>query len=466
MSGSAAAVVALPHGRVPPHNLDAERSLLGGILLDSQAFADVLEHLKPEDFYRDAHRKVFEAMCELFGKSQPIDRITVKDQLTSLGAFEAVGGDEFIDLLDKIVPTAANLAYYAKIIHEKALARRLIEAASAIAQLGYEQHGDVADFADECERRIFAVTEQRTAQSFVHLKPVIAATFKTIQSLYERQEEITGIPTGFADLDRITSGFQPGDLVILAARPSMGKTGCALNVATHVGCRAQFQQKACGVGIFSLEMSKEQLVMRMLSSEARVDSQRIRTGKLIESDWAKLAQAAGILADANIHIDDSPGVSALELRAKCRRLFARYENTDQPVRLIIVDYLQLMRGNERIDNREQQIAEISRSLKALAKELAIPILALSQLNRSLEKRPDKRPMMSDLRESGSLEQDADTILFIYREEVYEKEKEDAKGKAEIIIGKQRNGPIGTAELAFIHEHTRFENLAREYMSRG
>jgi replicative DNA helicase len=451
---------------VPPHNLDAERSLLGGILLDSQAFADVLEHLKPEDFYRDAHRKVFEAMCELFGKSQPIDRITVKDQLTSLGAFEAVGGDEFIDLLDKIVPTAANLAWYAKIIHEKALARRLIEAASAIAQLGYEQHGDVADFADECERRIFAVTEQRTAQSFVHLKPVIAATFKTIQSLYERQEEITGIPTGFADLDRITSGFQPGDLVILAARPSMGKTGCALNVATHVGCRAQFQQKACGVGIFSLEMPKEQLVMRMLSSEARVDSQRIRTGKLIESDWAKLAQAAGVLADANIHIDDSPGVSALELRAKCRRLFARYENTDQPIRLIIVDYLQLMRGNERIDNREQQIAEISRSLKALAKELAIPILALSQLNRSLEKRPDKRPMMSDLRESGSLEQDADTILFIYREEVYEKEKEDAKGKAEIIIGKQRNGPIGTAELAFIHEHTRFENLAREYMSRG
>jgi replicative DNA helicase len=466
VSGSAAAVVALPHGRVPPHNLDAERSLLGGILLDSQAFPDVLEHLKPEDFYRDAHRKVFEAMCELFGKSQPIDRITVKDQLTSLGAFEAVGGDEFIDLLDKIVPTAANLAYYAKIIHEKALARRLIEAASAIAQLGYEQHGDVSDFADECERRIFAVTEQRTAQSFVHLKPVIAATFKTIQSLYERQEEITGIPTGFADLDRITSGFQPGDLVILAARPSMGKTGCALNVATHVGCRAQFQQKGCGVGIFSLEMPKEQLVMRMLSSEARVDSQRIRTGKLIESDWAKLAQAAGVLADANIHIDDSPGVSALELRAKCRRLFARYENTDQPIRLIIVDYLQLMRGNERIDNREQQIAEISRSLKALAKELAIPILALSQLNRSLEKRPDKRPMMSDLRESGSLEQDADTILFIYREEVYEKEKEDAKGKAEIIIGKQRNGPIGTAELAFIHEHTRFENLAREYMSRG
>jgi replicative DNA helicase len=789
-----ASVVPLPHGRVPPHNLDAERSLLGGILLDSQAFAEVVEVVRPEEFYRDAHRKVFEAMAALFGKGQPIDRITVKDELTSLGAFEAVGGDEFIDLLDKIVPTAANLAYYARIVHEKALARRLIEAASTIAQLGYEQHGDVGEFADECERRIFAVTEQRTAVSFVHVKPIIAQTFKNLEELYERQEEITGIPTGFADLDRLTSGFQPGDLVILAARPSMGKaqpldapvltpsgfvpmgrikagslvigsegkphrvlaifpqgrkpvfrvrftdgavveccdehlwstatpgegghrsvkplweirrtlrvpaepevlnhrvptvaavelaaredplllapyllglflggagfqslearredeaassaepdvvsvdglavsvprrdgpaprfsatrlvlehyglhglssaetfipeeylhagladrldllrgivdaggevvtaaggraleltcsssrladgiswlarslggiaardecpgirvrlwfengvvpvgaqnhlsrwnaagggfagrfiesvepagtkpcqcilvdsedhlyvtsdfvlthnTACCLNIATHVGCRAQYQKKRCGVGIFSLEMPKEQLVMRMLSSEARVDSQRIRTGKLIESDWAKLANAAGVLADANIHIDDTPAISALELRAKCRRLFSKYEETDQPIRLIVIDYLQLMRGNERIDNREQQIAEISRSLKALAKELHVPVLALSQLNRSLEKRPDKRPMMSDLRESGSLEQDSDTILFIFREEVYEKDKEEVKGVAEIIIGKQRNGPIGTANLAFIHEHTRFENLAREYTPAG
>jgi len=604
---------------VPPHNLDAEKSLLGGVLLDSQAFAEVVEIVRTEEFYRDAHRKVFEAMSALFGKGQPIDRITVKDELTALGAFDAVGGDEFIDLLDKIVPTAANLAYYAKIIHEKALARRLIEAASTIAQLGYEQHGDVGEFADECERRIFAVTEQRNAVSFVHVKPIIAATFKTIEALYERQEEITGIPTGFADLDRMTSGFQPGDLVILAARPSMGKTSLCLNLATHVGCRGQYQKKRCGVGIFSLEMPKEQLVMRMLASEARVDSQRIRTGKLIESDWAKLAQAAGVLADANIHIDDTPAVSVLELRAKCRRLYAKYEESDQPVRLIIVDYLQLMRGNERIDSREQQISEISRSLKALAKELGIPVLALSQLNRSLEKRPDKRPLMSDLREcvtgetlvclangrrspildlvgttprvlamspdgriveadsdqvwlvgrravfdvrlgsgrklratskhriytrggwkqvgelelsdgvalaravvadcalppnrdalaraatsdlfwdrvlavqpageeevfdltvpgpaswladgivshnSGAIEQDADTILFIFREEVYEKDKEDVKGVAELIIGKQRNGPIGTANLAFIHEHTRFENLAREYTPSG
>ncbi|HET7786068.1 MAG TPA: replicative DNA helicase [Myxococcales bacterium] len=892
-----ASVVSLPHGRVPPHNLDAEKSLLGGILLDSQAFAEVVEVVRADEFYRDAHRKVFEAMSVLFGKGQPIDRITVKDELTAQGAFEAVGGDEFIDLLDKIVPTAANLAYYAKIVHEKALARRLIEAASTIAQLGYEQHGEVGDFADECERRIFAVTEQRNTVSFEAVKPVIARVFKNIEALYERQEEITGIPSGFADLDRLTSGFQPGDLVILAARPSMGKaqpldapvltpagyvpmgeiqpgslvigrdgkphrvlavfpqgdkeifrvqftdggraeccdehlwstttrtesrrpggegsvkslaeirrtlhvageperlnhrvptvapvefgpreralllppyllglllgdgsfrgvtirfdgaeadvhqrlrdqlpvedtvtrdgltarvhrrreepthqmhglltalaafepgmrgpsirelceatetpypnvvhgrlvslrakglvewepnrtrsvrltdagrrraaescppplrrsstrlalehygldglsskekfipedylyaavterldllrglldtdghvivpggqaveftttsprladgvvwlvrslggivsrrekttsyeylgeqrtgapatrlrfwfangivpvssekhlsrwrtgpgkfvgrfiesaepigkkpcqcilidsedhlyvtsdfvvthnTACVLNITTHVGCRAQYQGKRCGVGMFSLEMPKEQLVMRMLASEARVDSQRIRTGRLIESDWAKLAQAAGVLADANIHIDDTPAVSALELRAKCRRLFARYEGTDQPIRLIVVDYLQLMRGNERIDSREQQISEISRSLKALAKELAIPVVALSQLNRSLEKRPDKRPLMSDLRESGAIEQDADTIMFIYREEVYEKDKEDVKGVAEIIIGKQRNGPIGTANLAFIHEHTRFENLARDYTPGG
>ena len=461
-----ATLVSVPHGRVPPHNLDAERSLLGGILLDNQSFPDVLETLKPEDFYRDPHRKVFEAMCALSAKSQPVDRITVKDELTAMGAFDNVGGDDFIDLLDKIVPTAANLVYYARIVRDKAISRRLIEAASGIVQIGYEQHGDVAEFADECERRIFAVTEQKATQSFVHVKPIIVDAFKAIESLYERQEEITGIATGFADLDRLTSGFQPGDLVVLAARPSMGKTAFCLNIATHVGCRATFRGKKCGVGVFSLEMPKEQLVMRMLASEARVDSQRIRTGKLVESDFAKLAQAAGVLAEANIHIDDTPSVSALELRAKCRRLFAKFENTEQPIRLIIIDYLQLMRGNERIDSREQQISEISRSLKGLAKELGIPVLALSQLNRSLEKRPDKRPMMSDLRESGAIEQDADTIMFIYREEVYEKEKEDVKGVAEIIIGKQRNGPIGTANTAFLHEFTRFENLARDYVPSG
>jgi len=962
------APIAVPGGRIPPQNLDAERSVLGGVLLDNAALNEILELLKPEDFYRDAHRKVFEAMCALSSRGEPIDRVTLKDELTALGAYEAVGGEDFIDLLDKLVPSAANLIYYAKIVHEKALARRVIEAAHAIATQGYEQAGEVGEFLDDAERRIFAITEEKAQSAFMHVREIVKTTFKTIEQLYERQEEITGISTGFADLDRLTSGFQPGDLVILAARPSMGKaqpldapvltptgyvpmgevrpgshvvgadgkpkrvlavfpqgvkpvfrvrftdgatveccdehlwftttraesrragsrgsvkplaeirqslrvasepdrlnhrvpvvapiefasrgrplllppyllglllgdgsfrsrttrfpgseedlrehlpsdvsatdtvaidgiataiprksttrrsrtrlalehyglyglsslekfipedylfasagerldllralldvdgdvtvpggqlvgyspgsprlaegaawlvrslggfagasasgmrisfangivpvsskkhlarwhpqtsessgryvesvepagekpcqcilvdaddhlyvtsdfvvthnTAYCLNVATHVGCRARYNGKRIGVGIFSLEMPKEQLVMRMLSSEARVDSQRIRTGRLIESDWPKLAHAAGALADANIHIDDSPALSALELRAKSRRLAGRFADSEAPLGLIVVDYLQLMKGNERIDSREQQISEISRSLKALSKELNIPVLALSQLNRSLEKRPDKRPQLSDLREcvtgetlvvladggriairelvghepevlavspdhrivaaradkvwkvgprevyelafasgralrctprhrlltssgwqrlaqlspgdrialapslaqfearslsttlraslaadalaldlvrppssatndlgwdslmsiasagveevfdltvpgpaswladgivshnSGAIEQDADTIIFLFREEVYEKDKEELKGIAEIIVGKQRNGPIGTASAAFIHEFTRFENLARDYVPQG
>ena len=758
---------AAPHGRLPPQNLDAERSVLGGILLDNASINDVLEIVRPEDFYREAHRKVFEAMCALSTRGEPVDRVTLKNEMVALGSYDQAGGEDFIDLLDKIVPSASNLAYYARIVHEKAIARRLIEAAHAIAAQGYEQHGDVGEFLDDAESRIFAITEQKAQAAFVHVRDVVKSTFKTIEMLYERQEEITGISTGFLDLDRLTSGFQPGDLVILAARPSMGKaqpldapvltpsgfipmrdirvgsavigadgkahevlgvfpqgkkpvfrvgfsdgasveccdehlwftttraenlrgagsvkplsciraslrvsdmmtgpnhevplvapvefaqskaqlplpsyllgfflgdgafvdlpaygmvsvdgiavtppssirsaiahlgltrrekfipdeylrggaaerldllrglfdsdesvtvpggrtleftasslrlaqgviwlvrslgglvshrgqlsklrvffpngivpvsskkhlarwngdadafpgrfiesvepagekecqcllvdgddhlyvtkdfvvthnTAFCLNIATHVGCRAKFNGKRVGVAVFSLEMPKEQLVMRMLSSEARVDSQRIRTGRLVESDWPKLGHAAGALAEASIHIDDSPGLSSLELRAKSRRLASRQSDGESPLGLVIIDYLQLMKGNERIDSREQQISEISRSLKALAKELNIPVLALSQLNRALEKRPDKRPQLSDLRESGSLEQDADTVIFLYREEVYERDKEDLKGVAEVIVGKQRNGPIGSANAAFLHEFTRFENMAREY----
>jgi len=763
-------LAAVSHGRLPPQNLDAERSVLGGILLDNAAINDVIEILRAEDFYREAHRKVFEAMCSLSTRGEPIDRVTLKNELVALSAYEQAGGEDFIDLLDKIVPSASNLSYYARIVHDKAMARRLIEAAHAIAAQGYEQHGEVGEFLDDAERRIFAITEEKAQAAFVHVRDVVKSTFKTIEMLYERQEEITGVSTGFVDLDRLTSGFQPGDLVILAARPSMGKaqpldapvltprgyvpmreiragssvigadgrahrvlavfpqghkpvhrvrltdgasaeccdehlwftttraeeargagsvksvaeirtslriaggeqgaldhevplvapvefapsdrplpvapyllglllgdggfgpvprhdtvsvdglaasvphrpatrlamdeyglssrekfipddylfataperldllrglfdndgsvtvpaggtlelttsssrlaegivwlvrslgglvshrgqlsklrvsfrngivpvtskrhldrwnhpaetlpgrfiesvepagekecqcilvesddhlyvtsdfavthnTAFCLNVAAHVGCRAQFKGKRIGVAVFSLEMPKEQLVMRMLSSEARVDSQRIRTGRLVEQDWPKLGHAAGALAEANIHIDDSPALSSLELRAKSRRLASRLSDGESPLGLVIVDYLQLMRGNERIDSREQQISEISRSLKALAKELNLPVIALSQLNRALEKRPDKRPQLSDLRESGSLEQDADTVIFLYREEVYEREKDDLKGVAEIIVGKQRNGPIGTANAAFLHEFTRFENLAREY----
>jgi replicative DNA helicase len=459
-------LASLPGGRVPPQNLDAERSLLGGVLLDNQALDDVLAIVKAEDFYRETHRRIFESMQALAARSEPIDRITVKNELTQQGVFAAVGGDDFIDLLDKLVPSASNLAYYAQIVRDKAIQRRLIEAAHAIAAAGYEQQGAVGEFVDEAERKIFAITEEKAQTAFTPVKEVVKTAFKLIQQLYERQEVITGFATGFADLDNLTSGFQPGDLVVLAARPSMGKTAFCLNIATHVGCRAKFNGKKCGVAIFSLEMPKEQLVMRMLASEARVDSQRLRTGRLIESDWGKLAHAAGVLADANIHIDDSPALSALELRAKSRRLASKFSASDAPLGLIVIDYLQLMRGNERIDSREQQISEISRSLKGLAKELKVPVLALSQLNRSLEKRPDKRPQLSDLRESGAIEQDADTICFIYREEVYEKEKQEVKGVAEIIVGKQRNGPIGTTTVAFLHEFTRFENLARDYTPAG
>jgi replicative DNA helicase len=459
---------ARPHsaGRIPPQNLDAERSVLGGILLESSAFDEVQEIVKPEDFYREAHRKVFEAMRSLSQKSEPIDRVTVKDALTAQGVFASIGGDDFIDLLDKVVPVTTNVAWYARIVHEKAIARRLIEAGQAIAAQGYEQAGEVAEFLDDAERRIFSITEERGQTGFVAVQTIVKDAFKQIESLYARQEEITGISTGFSDLDRLTSGFQPGDLVILAARPSMGKTAFCLNIAAHAAIRARFESKRVGVAIFSLEMPSVQLVMRMLASEARVDAQRLRTGRLIESDWPKLAHAAGQLAETTMHIDDSPGLTALDLRAKCRRLAGKLSSSDAPLGLIIIDYLQLMKGNERIDSREQQISEISRSLKGLAKELKLPVIALSQLNRSLEKRPDKRPIMSDLRESGAIEQDADTICFLYREEVYEKDNENVKGVAEVIIGKQRNGPIGTANVAFLHEFTRFENLARDYVPSG
>jgi replicative DNA helicase len=385
-------------GRVPPQNLDAERSVLGGVLLDNKGLNDILEFLKPDDFYREAHRKVFEAMCTLSAKSEPIDRITVKNALTEQGVFASIGGDDFIDLLDKVVPAASNLTYYAKIVAERATARRLIEAAQAIAAEGYEQAGDIADFLDSAESRIFGITETKAQQGFRPVQDVVKDAFKLVESLYGRQEDITGVATGFADLDKLTSGFQPGDLVILAARPSMGKTAFCLNIAAHVGIRAKFNGKKIGVAIFSLEMPSVQLVMRMLASEARVDSQRLRTGRLVESDWSKLAHAAGQLAEANIHIDDSSVLGALDLRAKCRRLAGRFADSDAPLGLVIIDYLQLMKGNERIDSREQQISEISRGLKGLAKELRLPVIALSQLNRSLEKRPDKRPMMSDLRE--------------------------------------------------------------------
>lgn len=446
--------------KLPPQSLEAEMSILGGILIDNDAINRVLEMLEPDEFYREAHRKIFAAMLELSERREPCDLITLTDTLKRRGDLESSGGASYLTTLVDYVPTAANISYYCKIVKEKALNRRLITIATEIATRGYEEHCDVNESLDEAQKALFNLAENRLRPQYFPVKEVIKDTFKLLQTLYEKQEMITGVPTGYIDLDEMTSGLQPGDLAIIAARPSMGKTTLALNIATHASAEAS---EKIGSVIFSLEMGKEQLVMRFLSSLARVDAGRMRNGKFLDTDWPRLQRAASILHNANIFIDDTPAISVLELRAKARRLKAEHN-----IGLIIIDYLQLMRGGVNPESRQQEISEISRSLKALAKELHLPVVALSQLNRSLENRHDKRPMMSDLRESGAIEQDADLIMFVYREAVYCEHCRKKDGSctanhertAEIIIGKQRNGPIGTVQLAFMGEHTRFENLAK------
>lgn len=446
--------------KLPPQSLEAEMSILGGILIDNDAINRVLEMLEPDEFYREAHRKIFTAMLELSERREPCDLITLTDTLKRRGDLESSGGASYLTTLVDYVPTAANISYYCKIVKEKALNRRLITIATEIATRGYEEHCDVNESLDEAQKALFNLAENRLRPQYFPVKEVIKDTFKLLQTLYEKQEMITGVPTGYIDLDEMTSGLQPGDLAIIAARPSMGKTTLALNIASHASAEAS---EKVGSVIFSLEMGKEQLVMRFLSSLARVDAGRMRNGKFLDTDWPRLQRAASILHNASIFIDDTPAISVLELRAKARRLKAEHN-----IGLIIIDYLQLMRGGANPESRQQEISEISRSLKALAKELHLPVVALSQLNRSLENRHDKRPMMSDLRESGAIEQDADLIMFVYREAVYCEHCRKKDGSctanhertAEIIIGKQRNGPIGTVQLAFMGEHTRFENLAK------
>ncbi len=446
--------------KLPPQSVEAEMSILGGILIDNDAVNRVLEILLPTDFYREVHRKIFSAMLELSEHREPCDLITLTEALKRRGDLDFSGGAAYLATLVDYVPTAANISYYCKIVKEKALNRRLITVATEIVTKGYEEQGDVNITLDEAQKALFDLAENRLHPQYYPVKDVIKDTFKMLQTLYEKKEQITGIPSGYIDLDQMTAGFQPGDLVIIAARPSMGKTPLALNIASYASAEAK---EKVGSVIFSLEMGKEQLVMRFLSSLARVDAGRMRTGHLMDSDWPRLQRAAGILHNANIFIDDTPAISVLELRAKARRLKAEHN-----IGLIIVDYLQLMRGGANPESRQQEISEISRSLKALAKELHLPVVALSQLNRSLENRSDKRPMMSDLRESGAIEQDADVIMFVYREAVYCEHCRKKDGSctanhersAEIIIGKQRNGPIGTIELAFMGEHTRFENMVR------
>jgi replicative DNA helicase len=433
--------------KIPPQQIEAEQSLLGGILIDSDGLPTVLEILKGDEFYRDAHRIIFRAFQDLFERNDPIDLVTVADYLASSNQLEAVGGAMYLASLAQMVPSAANVGSYARIVNEKALLRRLIQTANEITSWAYAGGRSVEQILDAAESAIFAITEKSLRSSYYPLKDVLKRTVETIENFHEYQG-ISGVPSHFADLDKLTAGFQRSDLIIIAARPSMGKTAFALNVARNAAIENQIP-----VGFFSLEMSKEQLAMRLLCSEARVDSQKIRSGFLSAQEGTKMIMAATSFAEAPIFIDDTPAISALELRAKARRMMA-----DRGLGLIVVDYLQLMQGRLSSERREQEISEISRSLKALAKELFIPVIALSQLNRKVEERHDKRPQLSDLRESGAIEQDADVILFLYRDEMYNKESPE-KGVAEVIIGKQRNGPTGTTRLAYIKSYTRFENLA-------
>ena len=437
--------------RLPPQNLEAEQSILGGILLDNHALDSVLEILIHKDFYNESHRKIFATIVELSDRNEPSDLITLSNILKDKKQLDQVGGMAYLASLVDNVPSAANIAYYAKIVKEKAILRHLIGTATEILTKSYDTGAAVDEVLDEAEHAIFEIAENKIRPAFSPIKDIIKDSFKTIEKLFERKDLITGVPTGFEKIDDLTSGLQKSELIIVAGRPSMGKTAFALNIAQHAAMEAGIH-----VAIFSLEMSKEQLAMRMLSSEARVDSQRLRKGFLGETDWPKLTTAAGRLSEAPLFIDDTPAITVLEMKAKSRRLKA-----DSGLGLIILDYLQLMRSGSYKDSREQEISEISRSLKALAKELNVPIVALSQLNRKVEDRTNRRPQMADLRESGAIEQDADVIAFIYRDEVYNKSEDNPeKGLAEVIIGKQRNGPTGMAKLAFLEKYTCFENLAR------
>jgi replicative DNA helicase len=436
--------------RVPPHNIEAEQSVIGGILLDNDVLAGVLEILRGEEFYRAAHRTIFAAVTELFEKNEPCDLVTLSNLLRSQKKLEEVGGASYLASLVDRVPSAANSSQYARIVKEKSMVRTLISRASEIVATGFDSSMMVEDLLDRAEQAIFQVSEDRINPSFFPVKDIVKQNIKTLETLYDRREMVTGVPTGFTELDRITSGFQPADLIIIAGRPSMGKTALALNIARNAAVEVN-----TAVGIFSLEMNKAQLGMRLLCSEARVNSQKMRSGFLSERDWPRLTRAAGTISEAPIFIDDTPAISALELRAKARRL-----RRDQKLGLVIVDYLQLMRGSHSSERREQEISEISGALKALAKEIDVPVVALSQLNRKVEERHDKRPQLADLRESGAIEQDADVIAFIYRDEVYHPDSPD-QGRAEVIIGKQRNGPTGKTTLTFLTQYTRFENLAFE-----
>jgi replicative DNA helicase len=449
--------------KLPPQNIEAEQMVLGAILIENDAINNVMSILTPEDFYKDIHRRIFTAVLEMFERREAIDLVTLTDALRGKVGLEAVGGASYLATLVSLVPTAANIKYHAKIVREKSVLRQLIHTSTDIITQCYDDSRTI-DSVDEllntAERSIFEIAQKEIGEAFWSLKNIVGHSFKMVEDLYERKEMVTGIPTGFVDLDTMTSGLQPSDLIIVAGRPSMGKTAFCLNVAAHAAI-----EKRKVIAVFSLEMAREQLGLRLLGSEARVDAHKLRTGHLSERDWAPLSNAAGRLAEAPIFIDDTAALSVLEMQAKARRLKAEHG-----LDLIIVDYMQLMRGRGNEQSREQEISNISRSLKMLAKDLKVPVVALSQLNRAVETRPgkEKRPMLADLRESGAIEQDADVILFIYRDEVYNRCECppdgdclcERRGKAEVIIGKQRNGPIGKVDLTYINRFTRFENAEK------
>lgn len=431
--------------KLPPQNLEAEQSVLGAIIFDNDALPKAVEILTPDDFYKESHRRLYHAMLELFDRNEPVDIITLSDYLRKNNDLESVGGIAYLSSLANSIPTSANVRYHAKIIREKALLRSLIQTATHITSRVYEDSLDADEMVDYAEKMIFDIAEKRIETSFATMDSVIKDSIRMIEQLYDKKEAITGVSSGFKDLDDITSGFQPGELIIIGGRPGMGKTAFALNIAQHVGVELKEP-----VAVFSLEMSKEQLALRMLCSEGMVDASRVRKGFLAKQDWPKLTSAAGRLADAPIFIDDSSAITVLEVRAKARRLKREHRG----ISLVVVDYLQLMRSRGNFERREQEISDISRSLKALAKELKVPVIALSQLNRAVEQRGEKKPTLADLRESGAIEQDADVIIFLYRDELYNKNTHN-KGRAEVNVAKQRNGPTGLINLTFLADKTRF-----------
>jgi replicative DNA helicase len=440
--------------RRPPYSEEAEAAVLGAMLIEQDAILRAAEHVDDTMFYREGNRRIFRAMIAVSERGDVVDPLTLADELSRRGELEGSGGKEYIAFLVDAVPTAANVEYHAKIVKEKALQRRLIETCTGIIADAFEGRSTSAELLDEAEHKVFEVSQQRGTQGFTRIKELMWPTMERIEALQRGGKTITGVPTGFTDLDEMTSGFQPADLIIVAARPSMGKTAFVLNIAQHAAIEKQIP-----VAIFSLEMSKESLVQRMLTAEARVDAQKLRKGMLRDDDFPRMARAAGILSAAPIWIDDTAGITLLEIRSKARRLKA-----DSDVGMVIVDYLQLVQGPPSVESRQQEISQISRSLKALAKELSVPVVALSQLSRAPEQRAgDHRPQLSDLRESGAIEQDADLVMFIYRQEVYDgptdKDGNSLEGRAEIIVGKQRNGPIGFVNLFFHKAYTRFENYS-------